>query len=58
MSWKGKHPQVFLIETAYSKGVKLSPSEMAALESQVTRLPSLEKWFVEIPGTSREVRDD
>jgi hypothetical protein len=57
MTWKGKHPQVLLIETVYSKGVRLSPSAMAALESQVTRLPSLEKWFVEIPGTPREVRD-
>ena len=58
MTWKGKHPEVCLIEAPYSKGVRLSASEMAALESQVTRLPSLGKWFVEIPGTPREVRDD
>jgi transposase len=58
MTWKGKHPEVSLVEQAYSKGVRLSPSEMAALETQVTRLPSLGKWFVEIPGTPREVRDD
>jgi len=57
MTWKGKHPEVFLIETEYSKGVRLSPGEMEALESQVTRLPSLEKWFVEIPEIPREVRD-
>jgi transposase len=50
MTWKGKHPEVSLIETEYSKGVRLSPGEMEALESQVTRLPSLEKWFVEIPS--------
>jgi transposase len=58
MTWKGKHPKVSLVEKLYSKGVRLSPSEMEALESQVTRLPSLGKWFVEIPGTPREVRDD
>jgi transposase len=50
MTWKGKHPAVSLVETSYSKGVRLSPSEMKALESQVNRLPSLEKWFVEIPA--------
>jgi transposase len=58
MTWKGKHPEVSLIEAPYSKGVRLSPSEMAALELQVTRLPSLGKWFVEIPGSPREVPDD
>ncbi len=57
MTWKGKHPEVFLVEAPYTKGVKLSPSEMKALESQINRLPSLEKWFVEIPATPREVRD-
>jgi transposase len=50
MTWKGKHPEVFLIETAYSKGVRLGPKEMEELESQIVRLPSLEKWFVEIPS--------
>jgi transposase len=50
MSWKGKHPEVILIETAYSKGVRVGPKEMEELESQVVRLPSLEKWFVEIPS--------
>jgi transposase len=50
MTWEGKHPAVFLIEAAYSKGVRLSPKEMEELESQVVRLPSLEKWFVEISG--------
>jgi hypothetical protein len=31
---------------------------MKALERQVIRLPSLEKWFVEIPEEPEEVRDD
>jgi hypothetical protein len=58
MTWKGKPPEVSLIEAPYCKGVRLSASEMETLELQVTRLPSLGKWFVEIPGTPREVRDD
>ena len=58
MTWKGKHPGVVLVETPYCKGTKLSPREMKVLESQILRLPALERWFVEIPGTPREVRDD
>lgn len=50
MTWKGGHPEVVLVETQYTNGVKLSPKEMEALESQVQRLPTLEKWFVSIPG--------
>ena len=50
MTWKGGHPEVVLVETQYTTGVKLSPKEMEALESQVQRLPTLEKWFVSIPG--------
>jgi len=49
MTWKGKHPVVSLVETAYATGVKLTPGEMGALEAEVIRLPSLEKWFVKIP---------
>jgi transposase len=49
MTWKGKHPTVSMVETTYSAGVKLTPGEMAALEAEVIRLPSLEKWFVKIP---------
>ena len=54
-TWKGKHPEVSLIEASYSKGVRLSASEMVALESHVTRSPSLEKWFVEIPSSRLNV---
>ncbi len=49
MTWKGKHPVVSVVETAYATGVKLTPEEMRALEAEVIRLPSLEKWFVKIP---------
>ena len=58
MTWNGKHPVVNVVETQYSTGVSLKPEEMKALESEVVRLPSLKKWFVEIPGRPREVRDD
>jgi transposase len=50
MTWKGKHPVVSIVETTYSKGVRLKPGEMKALEAGVKRLPALEKWFVEIPA--------
>jgi len=49
MTWKGKHPVVELITTTYQTGVKLTKQEMDALETQLQRLPSLEKWFVNIP---------
>jgi transposase len=49
MTWKGKQPVVSVVETIYTTGVKLTPSEMDALEAEVIRLPSLEKWFVKIP---------
>jgi transposase len=57
MTWNGKHPQVSVVETAYAKGVKLKPEEMKALESQVIRLPSMEKWFVEIPAKPGKIPD-
>jgi transposase len=54
MTWKGKHPVVCVVETAYTKGVKLKPKEMRALESEVIRLAGLGKWFVEIPAKVRD----
>ena len=56
MTWKGGHPEVVLVEAEYSKGVRLGRAEMEALESEVTRLPTLEKWFVSIPGRSKKGR--
>jgi transposase len=57
MTWKGKHPVVRVVETTYATGVRLKPEAMKALESEVVRLPSLEKWFVEIPVKSSKSRD-
>jgi transposase len=56
MTWKGGHPDVVLVETEYSTGVRLGREEMEALESVITRLPKLEKWFVSIPGRPKKRR--
>lgn len=48
MTWKGAHPRVELVTTVYKTGVKLTKEAMAVVESQVERLPELEKWFVDI----------
>lgn len=54
MTWKGKHPSMELITKVYHTGVRLSLAAMAALETQVRRLPGLGKWFVSIrPDTLR-----
>lgn len=52
MTWKGQHPVVTPLTTAYSTGVKLLKSEMAAVEAKIKRLPHLGKWFVTIPGST------
>ncbi len=48
MTWKGKHPVVELVTTSYQNGVKLTKEAMNLLETHFQRLPSLEKWFVDI----------
>ncbi len=50
MTWKGDYPVVTLVTTAYQRGVTLTKEAMAAVEAQRTRLPGLEKWFVDIDG--------
>jgi transposase len=49
MTWNGKHPLVRLITKSYKRGVRLTAKEMKELETQIERLPGLEKWFVDIP---------
>lgn len=48
MTWKGAHPVVTLVTTAYERGVTLTKAAMAAVEAHLTRLPHLEKWFLDI----------
>ena len=48
MTWNGIHPVVDLVTTSYCTGVRLSQEAMCILETQVARLPGLDKWFVDI----------
>lgn len=48
MTWKGSHPTVKRVTTAYQTGVKLTQEAMKQVEKQLQRLPGLEKWFVDI----------
>jgi transposase len=57
MTWSGNHPVVSVVETTYATGARLKPGEMKALENEVIRLPSLEKWFVEIPRRKGKARE-
>jgi transposase len=57
MTWKGKHPRVELVTTIYKTGVKLTAEAMALVESQVQRQAGLEKWFVDIVGSSSAIWD-
>ena len=57
MTWKGTHPVVSLVTTAYQTGVKLTKEAMCALETQLQRLPHLGKWFVDIGDPSPAIRD-
>jgi transposase len=57
LTWKGKHPVVTLVRTTYQTGVKLTKEAMDLVESQIQRLPSLRRWFVDIDGSSPASRD-
>ncbi len=48
MTWKGQHPTVALVTTAYERGVTLTKDAMAEVESRLTRHLTLGKWFVTI----------
>ena len=52
MTWKGAHPGVELVTTRYQTGVTLTKEAMAEVEAQLMRLPTLGKWFVDIPDTA------
>ena len=57
MTWKGKHPVVSLVTTTYRTGVKLTKEAMQVLETQLQRLPHLNKWFVDINCPLPAIRD-
>jgi transposase len=58
MTWKGKHPLVELVTTPYQTGVKLTKEAMQVVETQLQRLPSLEKWFIDIKPSTPALRDN
>jgi transposase len=58
MTWKGKHPVVELVTTPYQTGVKLTKEAMQVVETQLQRLPSLEKWFIDIKPSTPALRDN
>ena len=57
MTWKGKHPAVELVTTIYQTGVKLTKEAMKVVETQLQRLPHLDKWFVDIVYPPPAIRD-
>ena len=56
MTWKGAHPTVAVVTTAYERGVTLTKDAMAEVEARLTRHPTLGKWFLDIhpPTTARD----
>jgi hypothetical protein len=48
MTWNGIHPVVALVTTTYTTGIRLSREAMNAIEAHITRLPGLDKWFIDI----------
>ena len=56
MTWKGQHPMVEVVPTLYQTGVKLTKEAMEVVESLITRLPNLGKWFVDISPQASSVR--
>ena len=57
MTWKGQHPVVELVTTPYQTGVTLTQEAMDQVEALLDRLPGLEKWFIDIVGSSPASRD-
>ena len=57
MTWKGQHPVVELVTTVYQTGVKLTKQAMEQVETQLKRLPDLDKWFVDIACLSPSTWD-
>jgi len=56
MTWKGQHPVVAVVTTAYARGVTLTKDAMAEVEAHLTRHPTLGKWFLDIhpPAAARD----
>lgn len=48
MTWKGLHPVVKLVETAYQKGIRIAKKAFKTIADRVTRDVSLPKYFMTI----------
>jgi hypothetical protein len=57
MTWQGTHPIVELVTTIYQTGVTLTKDAMETVEAQLTRLPTLGKWFIDIVPPLLAIRD-
>ena len=57
MTWNGKSPLVHLVTTLYQTGVTLTKDAMETVEAQLTRLPDLGKWFVDIVSRPLAIQD-
>jgi transposase len=57
MTWKGQHPVVEVVTTGYETGVKLTKQAMQQVEAHLERLADLDKWFVDIDGSSSAIWD-
>ncbi len=57
MTWKGNQPLVKLVATTYQTGIKLTKEAMKVVETQLERVPSLKKWFVDIKYSLPALRD-
>jgi hypothetical protein len=54
MTYNGVHPRVQRCSRNYAKGVKRSVAEQRRLEQYLERLPTLGRWFIDIPPPSLE----
>ena len=52
MTYNGVHPRVQRCQGDYAKGVKRSAAQQRHLEKHLERLPTLGRWFVDIPPPS------
>jgi len=57
MTRKGPVPAVALVTTTSPSGVTLTQEALATVAAQRTRLPGLEKWFVDIDGPALTRRE-
>lgn len=48
MTYAGLNPAVRLVRKVYQSGVTVAKSEMQDLEKTLSRMPGLEKWFIQL----------